>query len=432
MSVDSCFYVPLPCKCTEAAKGVLQPPQSSKIPLEEFLALADGDSIQKLEDVFVKRRAPIDGKYGRRGITALHLFVSKGRNRPAVAWLIEHGADVNAYSPAMNKTVLETSFRACETEEAFTIVKLLVESGANVDTPRSKHFQQSRGSFLGDAISAVRQYKEKVFWLLFTKFTWSDEEVHYAFRIGILYNCNEMCQKLILNYIPAGGPVQLTRGYTTPLHIAVACDNLPMATWLLSQANGVDVNGTDSTGDTAITGIDFYKAGKPPMLELLELCLKSGADVNISDPRNINVWFRAIEGSNRGLEAFKVLLAYRGTPDNINSVHPFQGGGRTMLMHAAQLGRRRAVEMLLGQGADSAIGDKTALMLAIEEQYREWTRSVKNPMFKLYPSDSIEQYLKYADIVRMIQTSRSLKRKVLLPGNSVPLAPTKSSRAPQI
>ena len=194
--------------------------------------------------------------------------------------------------------------------------------------------------------------------------------LHVAAAHGLTENC-----QLLLR---AGANAELAEMNSwTPLHFAAAYGHLRVVKLLLDKAK-VDINGGDSIGRVPI-----YLAAMNGHGEVVSHLLSRGADANIADAKGIHPLYMAVEMSNT--DVVQVLLGVvdpRGStwegssPLHIasckNNTAPLEAllddgrllindrnkEGRTPLWFGARCGSQRAVELLMGSGADASIADK--------------------------------------------------------------------------
>jgi ankyrin repeat protein len=169
----------------------------------------------------------------------------------------------------------------------------------------------------------------------------------------------DVAKTLIKAGIPVDAPTPNGR---TALMIASSVRQTEMVSLLLRE--GADPNYPGPLGYTALMlaleeRLGIPKATEDSSLSILEDLLKKGANVNVSDDRQVTPLWIAIRNKNRG--AVQLLL------DNGADVNKRAGpNGHTPLMTAIESGHLAIVESLVNHGADvnAKVKDVTPMVFA--------------------------------------------------------------------
>lgn len=124
----------------------------------------------------------------------------------------------------------------------------------------------------------------------------------------------------------------------TLLHVACDKGNIPLVSWLLNSASGVDVNAQDASGFTPL----HYCISS---LEIMRLLLDHGADATIGDNCLVTPLHVAAEG---GLTQAAAMLL-EAFP---NAIHCVDEHRRTPLCLAVIEGCKECAVLLLDRGSD--------------------------------------------------------------------------------
>lgn len=151
--------------------------------------------------------------------------------------------------------------------------------------------------------------------------------------------------KGIKSLIRSGGNVNSIIFNNTPLDFAVDCNKKEIVALLIE--SGADVNRLNEDGYAPI-----HKALRRDFLEIAKLLLLAkNADVNIRS--NGNKWTPLHKAALDGHEEIVELLIKKGA--NVNITNPVN---ETPLHDAAKEGHKKIVELLLNAGADKSLINK--------------------------------------------------------------------------
>ncbi|OAP54807.1 hypothetical protein AYL99_11255 [Fonsecaea erecta] len=246
--------------------------------------------------------------------TALQVASGEGHVE-IVKLLLDSGADVNA----PGKRYSDTALQAASAKGHVEIVKLLLDSGADVNAPGKRY-----GTAL--QMASAKGHVEIV--------------------------------KLLLD---SGADVNAPGGYyATALQMASAKGHVEIVKLLLD--SGADVNAPGGYYGTAL-----QVASGEGHVEIVKLLLDSGADVNAPGKRYSDTTLQAASAKGH-VEIVKLLL---DSGADVNAPGGYYG---TALQAASAKGHVETVKLLLDSGADvNAPGERygTALQIASEEGHVE-------------------------------------------------------------
>jgi hypothetical protein len=138
----------------------------------------------------------------------------------------------------------------------------------------------------------------------------------------------------------------VTISYETPLHLAVAQDDLEQVKRLIS--SGSNVNSSDKSYDNRTP---LHIAIENGNLEMVRILIESGADVNAKTKLGITPLLM-IEDHENGFDLAKLLVS-KGADVNVQN-----NGKETVLMFAAEGGNVEFVRLLLENGANPRLKDR--------------------------------------------------------------------------
>lgn len=261
--------------------------------------------------ILISKGAKIDIQ-GRNGQTALMLAIS---NTEIAKLLIDKGAKLDLQTKDGETALMMAAGKYTD------VVKLLIDKGANI---------------------AIRQSTYKV----------SPNALDYAAKAG-----NIDAAKLILAKAVSLG-IKDEIIYSA-LHWAVIANQVEMAKYLLDE--GAKIEGTDDLGG-------FTPLMETSMLEMVQLLVKRGANVNAKNKMNYTPLHKAVfnfmgaDPNEKDCEKILNLLLEKGA--NIDAQ---DNNGITPLMGAVQ--KITPAKILLSKGAKADIQNKngeTALMYAVK------------------------------------------------------------------
>jgi len=304
--------------------------------------------------------------------TPLH-WAARGGCLPAVAILLEHGADVNAQDehggtalsgaiwdkhPAVVKALLATGANAnLGGDMRYTALDWLVFRAWDDPTIASDPvpYREMAGELLahGAVMSQAGGGNESL--LSFAvRYGFVDivrqvlargnvklngAEVHMDFFVPLVHAAEsgytDIAELLLANGVDANVRAPNRK---TILHIAAGRNDQRLATLLL--ARGADVNARDSEGKTPL-----HEASVGGHREMVESLVGSGAGLDVADVKGNT----ALHYAARGYPDVVQLLLAKGA-----SVNVVNADGDTPLHNAALRGNKEVVRLLLAGGADRA------------------------------------------------------------------------------
>lgn len=252
--------------------------------------------------------------------------------------LIEAGADVN-YSVNLsdNKSPLILAIQ----EGRFDVVKFLLEAKANVN-----HVVQESGQFA-----------------LLTAAACGYEEIFNYLAPLTEPKLWQEAQELLPEGIRQRQREEAADPLVCMLTSAVGNNNVDEVKEIL--AKGVDVNGFDEMGRTAL-----LTAAQKRYISIVQLLLEAGADPNLGDDERDQTPLMVAIGASEQSRSICSLLIAAGANVNAQTTD-----GMTPLMWAAQFGNLEITEMLIRFNADASLKDidgKTALNYANIESTKDY------------------------------------------------------------
>lgn len=311
-----------------------------KEPLEYMKALLDKGALIDAQDEYLRSDGSLDESGGN---TTLMLSVM---NTEAAKFLIGRGAKLNIQSRSGGTALMGAV-------PNFEVVKLLVDKGAKMDL-------QNIGGETALMIAA-RKYPDAVKYLIDKGANISLRQLAYRASPNALDNAaiagNIESAKLILaRAVALGIKAEII---SASLHWAVVSNQLAMAKYLLDE--GANIEGTDQDGH-------YTPLMETMMLEMVELLVQRGADVNAVSKFNYTPLLQAVLNFQKpdlkeknNVKIITLLLDKGAKPDTPD------GNGTTPLMWAVQ--KITPTKLLLERGANVNIQNKngeTALMLAVK------------------------------------------------------------------
>lgn len=316
------------------------------------LLIAEGADVDaKWGDVYNKNEGEHTSKWWHMERTPLWHAVHAGKIE-AVKLLVEAGADVNAGGwPPLCRAVDENNT---------AIAEYLIDHGANVNA-----YPIDDGWGPLQETAAVSKSVEMAK-LLIARGADINSEIYPALSIAINSERKDLCEFLIQSGADVNGK---DRWGHTPLHYAIRSDDSDFMNILI--ANGAEVNikhpggyspyYTHSAGETLL-----QHAALTGRTEAVKLLLEAGADISAKDDRGRTVLHRAAELADRDIVE---LLLDKG--DRIDEKD--DESGFTALHHAARFGNKSAAEVLIARGADINTRDNqghTPLYFAVNIDYK--------------------------------------------------------------
>ena len=219
------------------------------------------------------------------------------------------------------------------------VVKLFVMAGWSVDVSNSESFTLLHFAVSGGSLEVVQYLVEQGASLAVTDFYgWTP--LHYAARDGSL----EIVQYLI----EQGASLEATTNSgATSLDFAASGGSLEVVQYLVEQGASLEIETTSSDGTL------LHSAVSGGSLEVVQYLVMQGADVNATDWLD---WTPLRTAVREGHLAVVQYLVEQGASFNLEATD--DGGGRTLLHHAALSGSLAVVAYLVEQGANlEAIDD---------------------------------------------------------------------------
>jgi ankyrin repeat protein len=309
-------------------------------PLEYMKALLEKGALIDAQDEYLRWDGSLDESGGN---TTLMLSVM---NTEAAKLLIDRGAKLNIQSRS-GGTALMGAVPNLE------ILKLLVDKGAKMDL-------QNVGGETALMIAA-RKYPDAVKYLIDKGANIALRQLAYRASPNALDNAaiagNIESAKLILaRAVTLGIKAEVI---SASLHWAVVSNQVAMAKYLLDE--GANIEGTDQDGH-------FTPLMETTMLEMVELLVKRGANVNAVNKFNFTPLLQAVLNFQKpdlkekdNVKIINLLLEKGANPDTPD------GNGTTPLMWAVQ--KITPTRILIEKGANVNLQNKngeTALMLAVK------------------------------------------------------------------
>ncbi|NTV18133.1 MAG: hypothetical protein HGA83_01730 [Bacteroidales bacterium] len=261
--------------------------------------------------------------------------------------LIDKGAKINIQNK-LGYTALMLGVHNTE------ITKILIDKGASLDI-QSKAGETALMLAAGKYTDAVKLLLDKGANILIRQqsaYRTSQNALGYAARYG-----NIDAAKLILEKaVSLGIKAEILRA---SLHWAVISNQLEMAKYLLDE--GANIEGDDELGG-------YTPLMETSMLEMVQLLVKRGANVNAKNKMNYTPLHKAVfnfmgaDPNEKNCEKILSLLLEKGA--NIDAQ---DGNGITPLMGAVQ--KMTPLKILVAKGANINIQNKngeTALMYAVK------------------------------------------------------------------
>lgn len=261
--------------------------------------------------ILIDKGAKLDIQ-GRDGQTALMLAVS---NTEIAKILIDKGAKLDLQTKGGETALMMAAGKYTD------VVKLLIDKGANI---------------------AIRQSTYKV----------SPNALDYAAKAGNI----EAAKLILAKAVNLGIKDEIIY---SALHWAVIANQVDMAKYLLDE--GAKIEGTDDLGG-------FTPLMETSMLEMVQLLVKRGANVNAKNKMNYTPLHKAVfnfmgaDPNEKDCEKILNILLEKGA-----NVDAQDGNGITPLMGAVQ--KTTPAKILIAKGAKTDIQNnngETALMYAVK------------------------------------------------------------------
>jgi serine/threonine-protein phosphatase 6 regulatory ankyrin repeat subunit B len=263
------------------------------------------------------------------GNNALHVAARKG-DSVLLKPLLGKGAKIDAVN-TRNETAL---FLAVESD-CLECARILLERGADVTiatkleiTPLEIAIQNNRTEIVGVLLKSKSSYAG----------------VHRALLLAIEKNMENLSILLIRRDSKLGSRDEKGRSA-----LWYSADRgLVKTSAALIKSGKIDINGQDSTGQSALS-----HAVRMGHLEVVRLLVNEGADLNIRTNAGNNALMLAVLAKSPAI--VELLLTRAIDINNQNNV------GDTALMLAAGTGQNDVLEMLLNEGADMQLRNKEKL-----------------------------------------------------------------------
>ncbi|KAL8913691.1 MAG: hypothetical protein Q9171_001541 [Xanthocarpia ochracea] len=271
----------------------------------------------------------------RKGANGLHVAAWFGLTE-VIRPLVQSGLDVNSQDPVGGQTPL---IFACRRGHPST-VSLLLEQGATVNT---RNCQKSTALF--DAV--IGNHAEVVAILLRKpELNVNEEHLHSAERTALMFAVRNEYFEIVGQLLedPRTAINKKDLDGCTALTIAAKAGSLISIGYLLEH-NAIDLNATDSNGNSAL----FHAANQNDG-EIVRLLLSAGANPFIKDQDGGTALLRAIDRGNNAV--VEIMLEYDSVDDSIRDDY-----GRTLLHGSATTGRADIAKMLITNRLDKDAQD---------------------------------------------------------------------------
>jgi len=279
-------------------------------------------------------------------IRVLHMTVMAGDHLKEIfTYLVAHGADINGIDPTLG-TPLMLSIR----EDAdFKLTRWLVEQGADVTVVTPTGTAVHNAVEYGDLSILDFLLKHNGDKLLTTgdsrDFTPLTVAAHKGRNDVIKFLVNEW--KADVNYITD----------VNPLFMAIQNDNIETSKLLIELRAGVNIV------QEKMKCYPLHLASSNNFLDIVDLLIKHGAEVDCKDPRGYTPLFMA---ASEGYTECVQKLLNGGADVNYRSMDDYT----TAIYHAANANRTKVVRVMLEHGADplSTRNDKNETLAEIARQ----------------------------------------------------------------
>lgn len=301
-------------------------------------------------DLLLQHGASVNARADQTGATALVLAASKGF-KTIVQVLLDQKADIHipaCLSGSAEANGNSTALHYAAAQGLKTVADLLLDHGADVNALNQGQVTPLYKAVAGDHLALAE--------LLVRRGADAGRGDHSPLFLAAANGSEEMVRFLLENH--ASPQVKETydnqHNVTTPLHVAVIKNNLPLAACLLKFK--ADPNATELGQATPL-----HLAVALGEISLAELLLKKGADpnrlaqnVNGAGYNGVTPLMLVLQPSffNRAMAA---LLVRHGANVNFTIKND---ANRTLLHQAALRGQRDAVDFLVNAGAEVNVLDE--------------------------------------------------------------------------